>query len=295
MKRRYKTDGLNFVNETKKRTRTFVTFTVAFLCFALVLSVASFLVLFKSANYNLSNLVDRKTTVTEENSQSETTTVPVEYSGVYNVLAVCSDSGKNLNFFGIINLDMDNKQVSVYTFSNSGKAILNGTEKSFSEYFSSGGVLGLKQAVEVFSGIEIDRYFSVTETNFKKIISSLGDVTITSDKKINTKGDGYVLNLEKGEQSVTGDTLLGYYKYSNDLDKSKITATILDYYIVTGKLTATSSKFNSVINYLQTDISMKDFTENYQKVNAFFNDTQRKPTASANDYKLFIREGNNNG
>ena len=200
--------SLQFDKEKRKRKKTYATFIIAFVCFSILLAAASFLILLKSVNFKLSNLVDRKTTAVTEETSSESQSAVTTYSGSANVLAICSDSSKNLRFFGIMFMDMNSKQISVYSEEPETKIIHNGKETTFAEVYSSGGAAGLVQAVEEYRGVKLDRFFDVTQTNFKSIVSYLGDAVITSDEKLNVKKDDYVLILEKATRfSIISDIL----------------------------------------------------------------------------------------
>ena len=284
MKRNEQKTSLQFNKEKKKRKKAYATFILAFLSFAIVLAAVSFLILLKSVDFKLGNLVDRKASTTVATDESESTTNIPEYSGSANILAVCSDSGGNLTFFQVLKCDMTNKQISVFTFKNSEKVTVNGQEKSFSDIYFSGGAMGLQKAAGEYLGETVDRYFDVTESSFKKIVSYLGDAVIVSDEKINYKGDGFVLNLEQGEQSASSETVLSYYKYLDDIGKSGLTASLIDYYINNGKFTASQEQFDSIINYLNTDISMKDFASVKETANLFISDSARKPSLAVDSF-----------
>ena len=270
--------SLQFDKEKRKRKKTYATFIIAFLCFALVLATVSFLILLKSVNFKLSNLVDRKTTTTAEETSTEGETYLKDYSGNFNVLAVCENSDNKLGFFEIWNINLDEKQISVISFDNETSVSFDGKSGTFSDIYSTGGAAGLSQAVEKCYGIVPDRFIDVTETNFKRVISYLGDAEIYSDEKISFKGGDYVLILEEGEQSATGETVLSYFKYLDAKGRSVLTAEILDYYMNSGKLTATQDTFDSVINLFNTNISLKDFNEVSEAFDAFLNDPARRKT-----------------
>ncbi|MCR4564312.1 MAG: LCP family protein [Clostridiales bacterium] len=277
-----KNDGiktsLQFDKEKRKRKKTYATFITAFLCFSLVLAAVSFLILLKKYNFRLSNIVDRKTTATTEETSTEGETYLQNYTGNANILVLCENSDNKLGFFGVLNFNMDAKQISVTSFENDVNLKYDGKSGTFSDIYSTGGALGLSQAVEKCCGIKIDRFIDVTETNFKRVISYLGDAEIYSDEKINFKGGDYVLILEEGEQSATGETVLSYFKYLDAKGRSVLTAELLDYYMNSGKLKANQETFDSVINLFNTNISVKDYNDVSDTFNAFLNDSSRRKT-----------------
>lgn len=273
--------SLQFDKEKRKQKKTYATFIIAFLCFSILLAAVSFLILLKSVNFKLSNLVDRKTTVTTEDVSSESETALQSYSGSANVLAICSASGKKLDFFSVLFMDMNSKQISVLSCENDTAVNIDGKEMSFSKAYALGGAEGLLQAVEKYYNIKLDRYFDVTESNFKSIFSYLGDVVITSDEKINFRGENFVLILEEGEQSATGDTVLSYFKYLDASGRSRLFAQIIDYYIDNGKLTVEQATFDKLVNLVNTNISAKDFSLYSATADAFFKDSLRKKTVVA--------------
>ncbi len=271
--------SLQFDKEKRKRKKTYATFIIAFLSFSILLAAVSFLILLKSVNFKLSNLVDRKTTAVTEETQTESDTAPVSYSGSANVLTICSNSNRELKFFGVLYMDMNAKLLSVQSFETDTVITLDGIETDFEKVYSSSGAEGLVQAVEKCYGVKLDRFLDVTETNFKSIVSYLGDVEIESDEKINYKGNDYILILDEGVQSATGDTVLSYFKYLDADGRSRLFADVLDYYINTSKLTASQETFDRLINKVNTNISAKDFSLYSSTADAFFKDSLRKKTA----------------
>ena len=270
--------SLQFDKEKRKRKKTYATFIIAFLCFSLVLAAVSFLILLKKYNFKLGNIVDRKTTATTEETSTEGETYLNNYSGNATVLALCENSNNGLGFFGVLNFNMDEKQISVMSFDNDTTVNFDGKSGTFSEIYSTGGALGLSQAVEKCYGIKIDRFIDVTETSFKRVISYLGDAEIYSDEKINYKGGDYVLILDEGEQSATGETVLSYYKYLDRKGRSVLTAELFDYYMNSGKITASQDTFDSLINLCKTNISVNDFNDVSETFDAFLNDASRRKT-----------------
>jgi anionic cell wall polymer biosynthesis LytR-Cps2A-Psr (LCP) family protein len=286
--------SLQFNKEKQQRRKTVITFVIAFLSFAVVLAAVSFLILLKSVDFKLSNLVDRKATTTTETQAPESETEPAEYSGNANILAVVSESGGKLDFFGVINFNMDEKQISVLTLDNNQPVSFDGKSGTYASVYSSGGAMGLQRAVEAVTGIKTDRYFDITESNFKKVFSYFGNATVNADEKITYKGDGFVLNLEQGEQSVTSDMLLSYYKYLDSDGRSALTAEVFDYYMNSGRLSAAQQTFESVINSFSTNISMKDFTSVAATADAFIADSMRKPSRAVK-LENFPKGEDNNG
>ena len=86
------------------------------------------------------------------------------------------------------------------------------------------------------------------------------------------------LILDEGEQSVTGETLLSYFKYLDSRGRSVLAAEVIAYYMNSGKLNDTQDVFDSLINLFNTNISVNDYSQYSDTALAFINDGSRKKT-----------------
>lgn len=79
------------------------------------------------------------------------------------------------------------------------------------EAMNNGGVECLWKTVEDLTDVHIDHFVSVDFTGFKQMVDALGGVTMCIPEPVQDKAAGH-LDLEAGEQKLTGEEALGYVR-----------------------------------------------------------------------------------
>ncbi|MFE3760585.1 LCP family protein [Streptomyces sp. NPDC059104] len=88
-----------------------------------------------------------------------------------------------------------------------GTRIPGGTRLMFNEAYAVGGPACAVSTVERMSGLRMDHYVELDFTGFKKIIDTLGGVTLTLNEPIRDKASG--LDLKAGTHTLNGTQSLG--------------------------------------------------------------------------------------
>lgn len=256
MKRKNK---LNFSSERQtkaKRTRAFV---LAFVAFILVFGSVSVLIFMKSLDFNLQNLVKKPDTSSATTEASETESVPVKLSDT-NVLLVCSDSNKNLTLLAIVSAHAKEESITVQAIDPANQ---------FQTVFQSQGLAGLKNAVASAYALPVHRYIQVTESNLKKAIGSVGDVTLQIPQAVQYRGTDFSLYLDSGEQSLTGDLFVKYLRYTDVNGKADAACALVKTILLAFGENNREKLFNTLFNLSDTDFSVVDCTDSSGALNVF--------------------------
>lgn len=276
--------GLNLgsgKNKKKRKTRTLI---ILFLCFALVLGSFSFLLLWKSLNFDFNNIFGTNESSTKVNTADE---VKKEYEGVYIFAAgVTDDDAKNLLFAQLVSVDLKEKTVRVVpvptdTVAKNGSAL--------SEIAIKDGAKSFVSALEEIYSEKISRYCIFTESDYKAVFRTLGDITVTISQDIEYDTDNMFLELFKGENTLTPEKTYKYMKYlCTELSPEKsssgcaeITVAAFKAFYTRENLNYADSLFETLINYCKTDITIVDFIEASEALSHI------APTASKDTVKVF--------
>lgn len=254
-----KKSRLRFTSEYQQNKKRFRAFIVAFVAFVLVLGTVSTLIFMKSLNFDINNMLK---TSDDTSTTTEPTTAPTRQTAVVDsaVLLVCCDTKENLTLLAVVQTDAKNHTIFVSSLeTDNGASAQNGV--SFQTVFAKNGLAGLKNAVSSAYGIQFDRYIKMTESNLKKAISSIGDISLQIPSAIAYRGTDYSLFLDAGEQTLTGDLFVKYLRYAEGDAKSAAAAAL-----VQGTLQSLDGKnrerqFNTLFNLSDTDFSIVDLTD----------------------------------
>lgn len=175
-----------------------------------------------------------------------------------------SDSGNYMRYYMLIQANLESGTLSVCSLPTT---LSIGNETLTSVFEKSGGEAA-KEALATYLGIRIDRYMAIRDSNFKKIISRLGGPTYTfADKiKFSTSGeDAYAVRIRPGEQTLNGDQMLKLFRYSGENLKdfklqNELVASAINAALTEENFEKSESLFNSMINYMDTDMVINDYT-----------------------------------
>ncbi|MEG2396190.1 MAG: LCP family protein [Oscillospiraceae bacterium] len=268
MKRKIK---LDFSSERQTKAKRMRSFIISFTAFVIVLGAISILMFYKSVNFDMSNIFNKNKSTTNDFSTTEETTILAELTGKSNLLFVCYDINNNISSAFIIKNNMEIKTISVYNLAPDAKYVFNDTSLTLNEHFVKNGISGMKLAVENQTKIKIDKYIKSSETNFKKIIDKIGTVDVNIPFDINYKSNDFTLSLNSGVQNLSGDMLVKYLKISKDENSSKAFAAFLDKSFSKKTIEEQDALFYNLINLVDTDISVVDYSDKRNVISAFSN------------------------
>lgn len=258
---------LNYSQKKANNPQKMKTFVISFAVFVILLGSVSLLMFMKSLNFDLKNIVSSSDELTTEETTDESTQ-KITASGSSNIVVLCSNTDGDLSFAFLIKSDYDKMKTEVAYVPITVSASFDGVTSTFNEHFKKSGVDGYVSAFESYSGLEIDKYIAVNETQFKTFMTKFKDVTVNVPRNIDGKtADG--LNLNEGEQNLTADLLLKYIKYIENEEKAKAFCKLLETVFTQENEAGIDKLFAYLANNSQTDISIIDFTNQKSNIFAF--------------------------
>lgn len=261
-----KNHKLHFTSEKQEKTKRFRAFIVAFIAFVLVLGSISTLIFMKSVNFDLQNLLKSPddTRTTEEPTTTEIQSVAIRDAAV---LLVCCDTNNRLSLLSLVRADSAQNRIAVCALDT--ETVPTTAQNTFQTVYEKNGMAGLKNAVSSAYGIQIDRYVKLSETNLKKAISAIGDISVEIPAPISYRGADFSLYLDSGVQMLTGDLFVKFVSYT-DLDgQNRATAALVQATLQSLSGTACEKQFNTLFNLSDSDFSVVDLTDTNGLVNVY--------------------------
>lgn len=258
--------GLNFENQkmSKNRNRAFLAITL--ICFALILGALSFFVLLSHYDYDLSNIVrESESTTLSETEPSETQAA--ELSGKASFLFVhMSDDKTDIRGAFYIKAVLDDMTISILPISPYESVSVNGEKTTLMKGFADFGIEGLVSGAESFARYPADRYILITDSGLINALKYLGDLRYNQTERLKYKTEDLVLDIPKGEQLLSPDTVLrlakyNYIKYKDEAseENAKVLVQAINSYFNEDFAEKSEDYFSNLINYVQSDISAVDF------------------------------------
>lgn len=267
-----KKKGMTFRTTQEKKTRQFRFFALGFAAFILVFALVSVLYMFKSQHISLGDLFPEKTTEETEDSTLDAA-LPLEGRANF-VLAVVSDDKDDVYLAAAVCADLDSGEIRVCAIDPEEKAEINGIFDSLKGHYARSGANGLKNVVEQLCGEKADKYAISTATQFKNSINVLSGAQIAVPERIKYKTDSFNLSLMPGEQNIKGETLLKYFRYmltsqgGGANKQGELLCELFSQYITKTYLASGRNYFSQIIDGLDTDISILDFSRSEEKLSA---------------------------
>lgn len=280
--------GLNLKGSNNSAKKRRVTFILLFICFAIVLGSVSFLLLWRSLNYDFNNFFIKNDESTLPVTTTEKTQT-VRYNGEAMFLAaVTSDDGKQTDFITLVNVNLSDKIIKLIPVD--GETVNSQTNLSYSRILENSGVKELVTLLNADLGINIDRYVLLTESGYKSVFRTLGNITVKLSENVEYDTEDMFLELKKGENILTPEKTYKYMKYicqTNDsyecsrLNSEIIVAAISAFY-TSNNISSGDSLFSKLINYCKTDISIVDYTSYKEKIEYL------APVSSKEQIKVYV-------
>lgn len=249
---------------------SFKYFIIAFGVFVLILAVASAFLFMRSIDFDFDNFVDKPE---EETSSTEISTEPVysvnSLTGKSTVLFVCTDSENNLDFAFSVACDYDNKSMTVKCVDNKSAVIFNGVSANCGDIYKNHSVMALKSAFAESFNINADKYFICDRAGAKEILSLFDGITLNVKQNVNYNSDDISLELNKGEQTVSGAYALNYLLISDNITREQIICDIINSVLTPEYVDNSQKLFTSFVNAGDTDISVIDYSEAIENLQVY--------------------------
>ena len=182
------------------------------------------------------------------------------------LLSETDEAQRDLRFCALVRADITNRQLHVFPLSPQAMAPYEGGERSLEQALRDGGPKELAAAAEALTEGTVDRWISSGDSGFVRAVNLMGSVTVQVDERIRYRGAAFTLTLAQGTQRLQGDMLLRYFRYLGTLEEGgalaqgELLARVLETYLtVPADYNLLDTRFSSLMNTLQTDISVSDF------------------------------------
>lgn len=264
--------GLDLQRRNDNGKKKKITLIIAFVCFAIVLGAVSFLLLWRSLNYDFNNFFKKSEEISTTVITTEKTNAKTFEGESLFLAAVTSDDSKETLFINLINVDLSDKTVKIIPVDSDLKNPESGLKCS--EILTENGVKELVSFLDLHYGKNIDRYAVFTETNFKSVFRALGNITVKVSSDIEYDTADMFLELKKGDNILTPEKTYKYMKYICETTKGKECATLnaeivssaFTAFFTNDKILLGDSLFSKLINYCVTDITIVDYTQSKEKI-----------------------------
>lgn len=243
---------------------------LSFSLFILILAVFSAFLFMRSIDFDFNNIVDRTNTEAPSDSVSDN---QQQYSvsaltGKTVYLFMLTDDSSNADFGFVVTADFDLKNITVASFDAKEK---HSDGKSYADIYNTEFINGLKSRLNADYSVSVDKYIICTASQFKKIISSLGGVTVNVAEAVNYKSSDFNVILDKGTQKLSDEYAYKYLAISDMKDKSRIMCDVLSSALTPENSEKSDALFKIFVNNCKTDISVIDYSNASEKLKIFSN------------------------
>ena len=258
---RRKKSKLNFASERQTRAKRLRAFVISFVAFILVFGTVSILVFMKSLDFNLDNLIRQPQDSTEQST--DTTQAPTIVAEPVNAttLFVCYGDDDVILQLSLVCTNAEENSIMVATLDPFTSVTVNSTGNTFQGWFQTTGINGLLQAVETNTQLKIDRYIKQSESNLKKVITKVGDITVDIPQAISYRGTDFSLFLESGQQKLTGDLFIKYLQYAGTEEQANAVCALLRQTLQAFTEENLDTMFNYIFNLSESNFSVMDYAD----------------------------------
>ena len=258
---RRKKSKLNFASERQTRAKRLRAFVISFVAFILVFGTVSILVFMKSLDFNLDNLIRQPEDSTEQST--DTTQAPTIAAAPVNAttLFVCYGDDDVILQLSLVCTNAEENSIMVATLDPFTSVTVNSTGNTLQGWFQTTGINGLLQAVETNTQLKIYRYIKQSESNLKKVITKVGDITVDIPQAISYRGTDFSLFLESGQQKLTGDLFIKYLQYAGTEEQANAVCALLRQTLQSFTEENLDTMFNYIFNLSESNFSVMDYAD----------------------------------
>lgn len=275
---------LKFVTNEDKKSKNKKFIIIGFIILVLLIGTVSLMYFLKSYNYDFKKAFGIE--VTEEQEKI----LNVKLEGKSTILVACTSRNEDeLYFASLIRTDLDKQRISVACLPTDDIASSGSSNISLKQAFASGGAHTLVSNVKSDYDVDIDRYIVINEKNFKSFMSKFGNYQVNVKKGVNYASEDFAFSLYEGKQMLTGDKLLKYIRYqkikgdNNYLHaQSNIISDVVEQVLNLKNFNENVDKYDEVVNYVDTNISVVDFTKSKNEIIALIASPDKEDTVSVN-------------
>ncbi len=279
MKPKKKIRDLDFSSEKQAKQKKMRSFIIAFASFVVILGTISVFIFMKSVDFNLNNLV-QSTTDSVASTSDSTVASSADLSGRAGILLVFTDDSGSLISVSALDCNMDIKCISVVQLPED-TSVSSGSLK---DIYQKGGAAALEKPISDLSGLSFTKYIKMSQSQLKKVISKIGDVTVRIPSDINYKGADFSLLLDAGDQNLTSDLFCKYFLYADNSGRRDAAVSLLNTLMTAKNIPSQDTLFNFIMNNTDTDISVVDYSKVSSVLTSFVQETSGNVASAANEF-----------
>ncbi len=285
MKPKKKIRDLDFSSEKQAEQKKMRSFIIAFVSFVVILGTISVFVFMKSVDFNLNNLV-QSTTDSAASTFDSTVASSADLSGRAGILLVFTDDSGSLISVSALDCNMDIKCISVVQL----PADTSVSSGSLKDIYQKGGAAALEKPISDLSGLSFTKYIKMSQSQLKKVISKIGEVTVRIPSDINYKGADFSLLLDAGDQNLTSDLFCKYFLYADNSGRRDAAVSLLNTLMTAKNIPSQDTLFNFIMNNTDTDISVVDYSKVSSVLTSFVQETSGNVASAANEFPEVTKE-----
>lgn len=263
-----KRDVLNFAPGGEKKRRNVPVFAGVIVVICLVLFAASVFVILAVNDFDIGKALGARDaeneSVTEETgtAEEESLTGEAVEAAAVNFLVLCSDS-RELTFCQLVSVDAARSEIKIKPLPSDYMLDTDSGKIALGALFGKASYQEIGEAF-IPKGIRVSRYVHVTEDNFKRIMSNIGQVPVQINGYYEFNIDAVKYTFSPGVQNMTSDTLLKFMKYAASGEEmlriqSNAVADIFRQHFTKENFEKGESFFSKIINYVDSDITAFDY------------------------------------
>ncbi len=259
--------GLNFQSQKAAKNRNSVFLAVTLICFATIIGTISFLILLRNYDYDLKNIIGQTEGSSEVTQESETQQITLSGKALF-LFAHISDDKSQIRSIYYVKADLDERIISILPISPFIKVSSGGLETKPIDSFRTLGIQGLGDTAESYVGLKADKYILITDSGLLNALKFLGDLEYKQEEKLSYKSNDLVIDIPRGEQLLSPDTVVRLTKYNSivykenpSLKNARVLLYAINSYLSKELAENSEAYFSNLINYVQSDISAVDFAD----------------------------------
>ncbi len=213
--------------------------------------------------------------------------------GEENILMYCTDDDeKKVTFLAAVKFDMTEKEIKVLPISVKDKIFTFNTKKvNASKCFSEAGELQLVKSVEIYIGIEFDKYIGCKEGSVEGIIANFLPLQMEFEKDMTFKRDSDTVVFEEGTHELSDDAVVKLLTYSSGEGENEFRGEVLlqmfRQYFNENSVENRNIIYSNIISQTDSDISIVDFTSYKDCIVVLSSDSVKKKYIVCEDISDF--------
>lgn len=259
---------IKFDSENKK-------INIIFAAAVVLILVISCVVILAKNDFNLKAAVGGDIEASSETTE-EASTANLSKSDKYYLLWCADQENKELKFLWIARVTTPKVQLKVYAPSTDDMLEYEGQYYTIGNLYSIYGEKIFTETLENYYDINFSAYIGSSPEMFKQMINYFGGITVDLEEQIEYKGN-FNLILMKGSNTLKGELAYKYLIYTGfgtntELsDRSEAFILLIEKVFTQNYSQKADTIFSRIVNNMTTNITVMQYSENFELLNYLFN------------------------